>query len=181
MPPPTAASCAAAGEAVFAQATGTSTIRGTVEDTSGGVLPGATVTIDASLTQHAWHQFASEVGVVMYFRPMTSAKPLGRRNVEFALLNTGSRIDDADAAWNDTFSHPDSAHWLFEGDALKKIEEDARKAAEIAKQKTAVTEAKSKEFVDTCVNKMAKGRVECALKADELDGDNGVAKCDETK
>ena len=31
--------------AVFAQATGTSTIRGTVEDTSGGVLPGATVTI----------------------------------------------------------------------------------------------------------------------------------------
>ena len=31
--------------AVFAQATGTSTIRGTVEDSSGGVLPGATVTI----------------------------------------------------------------------------------------------------------------------------------------
>ena len=35
----------AASTAVFAQATGTSTIRGTVEDTSGGVLPGATVTI----------------------------------------------------------------------------------------------------------------------------------------
>ena len=34
-----------ASTAVFAQATGTSTIRGTVEDTSGGVLPGATVTI----------------------------------------------------------------------------------------------------------------------------------------
>lgn len=35
----------AASTAVFAQASGTSTIRGTVEDSSGGVLPGATVTI----------------------------------------------------------------------------------------------------------------------------------------
>jgi hypothetical protein len=35
----------AASTAVFAQATGTSTVRGTVEDSSGGVLPGATVTI----------------------------------------------------------------------------------------------------------------------------------------
>ena len=57
---------------------------------------------------------------------------------------------------------------------------DAMKA-EIAKQKTAVTEAKSKEFMDTCTQKMSKGRVECALKANELEGDNGVAKCDEAK
>ena len=28
-------------------------------------------------------------------------------------------IDDADAAWNDTFVHPDSAHYLFEGSRLK--------------------------------------------------------------
>jgi hypothetical protein len=35
----------ATSTAVFAQATGTSTIRGTVEDSSGGVLPGATVTL----------------------------------------------------------------------------------------------------------------------------------------
>ena len=28
-------------------------------------------------------------------------------------------IDDADDAWNDTFSHPDSTHWLFDGDALR--------------------------------------------------------------
>ncbi len=57
---------------------------------------------------------------------------------------------------------------------------DAMKA-EIAKQKTAVTDAKSKEFIATCKDKMAKGRVECALKANELDGDNGVAKCDDAK
>ncbi len=52
---------------------------------------------------------------------------------------------------------------------------------EIAKQKTAVTEAKSKEFVDTCVKKMSKARVTCALAANELDGDSGVSKCDEAK
>ena len=57
---------------------------------------------------------------------------------------------------------------------------DAMKA-EIAKQKTAVTEAKSKEFLDQCTKKMSKARVECALKADQLDGDSGVAKCDEAK
>ena len=57
---------------------------------------------------------------------------------------------------------------------------DAMKA-EIAKQKTAVTEAKSAEFIKTCKDKMAKGRVQCALAATELDGDNGVAKCDEVK
>jgi len=52
---------------------------------------------------------------------------------------------------------------------------------EIAKQKTAVTEAKRTEFIETCTKKMARSRVECALNATELDGDNGVAKCDEAK
>jgi cellulose synthase operon protein C len=57
---------------------------------------------------------------------------------------------------------------------------DAMKA-EIAKQKSAVTEAKSKEFLDACTKKMSKARVECALKANELDGESGVGKCDEQK
>src|SRR5258706_7881718 len=57
---------------------------------------------------------------------------------------------------------------------------DAMKA-EIAKSKTAVTDAKSAEFLDTCTKKMAKSRVECALAANDLDGDNGVGKCDEAK
>jgi hypothetical protein len=52
---------------------------------------------------------------------------------------------------------------------------------EIAKQKTAVTEAKRAEFLDTCKKKMKKSRVECAMNATELDGDHGVAKCDEAK
>ena len=57
---------------------------------------------------------------------------------------------------------------------------DAMKG-EIAKSKTAVTEAKSVEFVETCTKKMAKSRVECALAANDLDGENGVGKCDEAK
>jgi len=54
---------------------------------------------------------------------------------------------------------------------------DAMKA-EIAKQKQAVAAAKSVEFVDVCVNKTAKSRIECALAATDLDA---VAKCDEQK
>lgn len=74
--------------------------------------------IDPALTQDAWHQFVSEFGLVIHFRPLASAEPLGRKNFEIALLDWGTRINDADAAWNDTFSHPDSTHWLFDGDAL---------------------------------------------------------------
>jgi hypothetical protein len=77
------------------------------------------IVIDPSLTQGAWHQFVDEVALVVYLRPMDAAKPLGRGRYEFAILNGATNIDDADAAWNDTFSHPDSTHWLFEGDALK--------------------------------------------------------------
>lgn len=74
--------------------------------------------IHPSLTQEAWRQFVGEIGVVSYFRPLASARPIGRRKIEVALLSWASRIDAADDAWNDTFSHPDSTHWLFEGDAL---------------------------------------------------------------
>lgn len=49
---------------------------------------------------------------------------------------------------------------------------------ELEKQKSAVVEAKSAEFIDVCVNKTAKQRVECALAANDLEA---VAKCDEQK
>ena len=74
--------------------------------------------LDESLTQEAWNQFTSEAGLVTYFRPLNSAKPLGKKNYEISLLNWGTTIDDADDAWNDTFSHPDSTHTLFDGNAL---------------------------------------------------------------
>ena len=74
--------------------------------------------IDPSLTQEAWHQFVGEAGLVTYFRPLASARPLGAKHFELAILQWATRIDDADAAWNDTFSHPDAEHWLTEGSAL---------------------------------------------------------------
>lgn len=74
--------------------------------------------IDPSLTQEAWHQFVREVGLVVYFRPLASARPLGPRHFELGLVSWSTRIDDADPAWNDTFSHPDSTHWLMDGSAL---------------------------------------------------------------
>jgi hypothetical protein len=54
---------------------------------------------------------------------------------------------------------------------------DAMKA-DVAKQKAAIAEAKTAEFIDVCVNKTAKQRVECALAAGDLEA---VAKCDEQK
>lgn len=76
------------------------------------------IVIDPSLSQQAWHQFVSEVGSVIYFRPIAPANPLRRKHFDVAVMDWGTRIDDADAAWNDTFSHPDSTHWLFDGSAL---------------------------------------------------------------
>src|SRR5215470_8542999 len=52
---------------------------------------------------------------------------------------------------------------------------DAMKG-EIAKQKQALSDAKAADFLDTCVKKTARARVECALAAGDLDA---AAKCDE--
>jgi hypothetical protein len=75
--------------------------------------------LDSSLTQSAWHQFAQEAGVVTYFRPLADAAPMGRGQFELSLMQWKTGIHDSDPAWNDTFVHPDSTHWLFEGDGLK--------------------------------------------------------------
>lgn len=74
--------------------------------------------LDASLTQAAWRQFTREAGLVTYFRPLVDAQPMGRGKFEVSLLQWNTAIDDNTHAWNDTFVHPDSAHWLFEGSGL---------------------------------------------------------------
>ena len=75
--------------------------------------------LDAALTQSAFRQFTREAGLVTYFRPLADARPMGKRNFEVSALQWQTGIDDHDAAWNDTFVHPDTAHWLFEGDGLQ--------------------------------------------------------------
>ncbi|HEY5938100.1 MAG TPA: hypothetical protein VIU61_25795 [Kofleriaceae bacterium] len=49
---------------------------------------------------------------------------------------------------------------------------------DLAKQKQAVVENKSKDFIAACVDKTAKDRVECALQATDLEA---VGKCDDPK
>lgn len=72
-----------------------------------------------TLTQRAWRQFTQEAGLVAYFRPLADAEPLGRGRYEISVVQWKTAIDDGDAAWNDTFVHPDSAHYLFKGSGLK--------------------------------------------------------------
>lgn len=75
--------------------------------------------LDASLTQSAWRQFTGEAGVVTYFRPLVDAEPMGKGKFEVSLVQWKTGIDANDAAWNDTFVHPDSNHVLFEGSGLE--------------------------------------------------------------
>jgi hypothetical protein len=77
------------------------------------------IQLSSSLTQSAWRQFTQEAGLVAYFRPLVDAEPLGRGRFEVSAVQWETAIDDADAAWNDTFVHPDSTHYLFEGKGLK--------------------------------------------------------------
>lgn len=74
--------------------------------------------IDPSLTQEAWHQFTQEAGMVVYFRPVADAAPLGVGRFELSALQWTSGIDETDDAWNNTFVHPDSTHYLVGGDEL---------------------------------------------------------------
>jgi hypothetical protein len=77
------------------------------------------IQLDPSLTQSAWRQFTQEAGLVAYFRPLVDAEPLGRGRYEVSVVQWETAIDDAQPAWNDTFVHPDSTHYLFEGKGLK--------------------------------------------------------------
>ena len=74
--------------------------------------------LDPSLTQSAWRRFTGEAGVVTFFRPLTDARPMGRGRVEISALQWETQIDDHTDAWNDTFVHPDSTHWLTDGHGL---------------------------------------------------------------
>lgn len=76
------------------------------------------IQLDPTLTQDAWRQFTEEAALVAYLRPLTDARPLGAGRVEVSLLQWATAIDDADAAWNDTFVHPSADHWLIEGSRL---------------------------------------------------------------
>lgn len=74
--------------------------------------------LDPGLTQSEWREFTKEAGAVVTFRSLTDAKPLGKRNFEVSILQWSTAIDESKDAWNDTFVHPDSTHWLVGGPRL---------------------------------------------------------------
>lgn len=74
--------------------------------------------LDSSLTQDQWHKFSQEAGLVAYFRPLVDAKPMGVGRFELSVLQWRTAIDENSGAWNNTFVHPDSDHWLVGGEQL---------------------------------------------------------------
>lgn len=74
--------------------------------------------LDPSLTQKQWHQFTQEATYVIDYRPLTDARPLGAMNFEVSLLRWNTKVNEEKGAWNNTFVHPDSTHWLTNGEPL---------------------------------------------------------------
>src|SRR6478736_3046114 len=71
------------------------------------------IQLDPSLTQDEWHRFTREGGLATYFRPLVDARPMGIGRFEFSILQWNSKIDETAGAWNNTFVHPYSDHWLI--------------------------------------------------------------------
>ena len=86
---------------------------------SNGKWEECSIQLAPTLTQRAWRQFTQEAGLVAYFRPLADAEPLGKGRFDVSLVQWETAIDDADDAWNDTFVHPDSEHYLIDGGGLK--------------------------------------------------------------
>jgi len=76
------------------------------------------IQLDSSLSQTSFHQFTKEAAMVVYFRPLTGAATLEPGRVELSILQWNTGIDENSSAWNETFVHPDSAHYLIGGDFL---------------------------------------------------------------
>ncbi|MES2767272.1 MAG: hypothetical protein V4642_15455 [Bacteroidota bacterium] len=74
--------------------------------------------ISPILTQSEWHTFTKEAGLAAYYRPLIDAKPIGKWNFEISLVQWQTKIDESEGAWNNTFVHPDSTHWLVGGPRL---------------------------------------------------------------
>jgi hypothetical protein len=72
--------------------------------------------IDPSLTQGQWHTFTKQASAIISFKSLAPAHSLGRMNFEFAIDNANTPVDQRDAAWINTFTHPDENCPL--GDAI---------------------------------------------------------------
>ena len=74
--------------------------------------------IAPELTQAEWGRAVHEVGDAIYLDPLSSSKSLGRWNWSLWIEQNTFTVDQESGAWNNTFHHPDSAHWLTESGRL---------------------------------------------------------------
>jgi len=73
--------------------------------------------IDPSLTQAQWHTFTRQVGAISSTKSLAPAKTLGTLKFRVALDYGSTPVDQHDAAWINTFTHPDADCPL--GDAVR--------------------------------------------------------------
>lgn len=64
------------------------------------------------LTQASYHRFVREFGSSSAFKQMGAPQVLRKKGVSFGIEYMAFSVDEASDAWNDTFTHPDSSHWL---------------------------------------------------------------------
>jgi hypothetical protein len=79
------------------------------------------IMLDPSLTQSQFHKFTREAAQVFTFKLMSPAEPLGARKFQVGIDYSITNINDADPAWNNTFSHPNEEHYLGDQIAMPKI------------------------------------------------------------
>ena len=79
------------------------------------------IILDPSLTQDQFHKFTREAAQVLTFKLMSPAEPLGAKKFQVGIDYSSTPIDDADPAWNNTFSHPDEDHYLGDQITMPKL------------------------------------------------------------
>ncbi len=73
------------------------------------------------LTQRAFRRFAREFGSVSAFKQGAPPATLGRWGVALDVEQIFFTVDEASAAWNDTFVHPTADHWLGADKSFPKL------------------------------------------------------------
>jgi hypothetical protein len=72
------------------------------------------IELDPSLTQDQFHGFIKELSSIGAFKQAASTEPLGKYVFDFGLEIAYTPVNDAAARWNNTFTHPDDQHYLFD-------------------------------------------------------------------
>ena len=71
------------------------------------------IVLDPSLTPGEWRTFSRDLASIIYFKPTTGAKPLGKGRFDVGVEQVATApLNDYHGSWNNTFSHPSADHWL---------------------------------------------------------------------